>query len=700
MPRKPLTYVSALFALHCHPQVAVTVDTTLHFQTMLGWEAMGWMGQWGSPWAQTHYPEFQPALVNGAANIGITRARIEVYSGCENPVDHFQQFLDGMFDEDGFIQVAYDIVNDNGNSAAIDTTRFHFTQLDWDMDHVLVPLKTAVEAQGRAFSTNLCYVDFGASAFEHYNDPAEYAEFLLAVFQHLQRKYGFVPDQVEAVLEPDNTVWPTATLMAGAIHAAGDLLAAHGYHPGFIAPSCMDTFNAYAWANTIMNDPLAAQYVKEVGYHKYSGAIDANIALVNGVAQSHGVRTSMLEFWDHSNDQHALYRDIVTGGVSVWQNGIIGDDYVDQFSPALFRVQHNDPQPATVLENDLTRFFRQYMLHIPVGARRTGVNVTTPHEATAFIGTRGELIIVVNAATSATFQVTVPAGGTYHRWRSTTALNHVAMSDATVPAGGVISITMPAAGVFTIAQEPPPAVLLDLRAALQGPMRVDGSMRTDLAAAAFIPATEPFTAAGFPSAASLDRPCAPAVLGGSGANAPVDWLRVELRDKNNPASILSTRSGMLLVDGRVVDMGGGPLRITGASDLYYIAVKHRDHLGIMTAGPVALSTGAITTIDLTSASTACFGTNARTTVAGKQALWCGDVSHNGQIKYTGAGNDRDPILVAVGGTTPNNVITGYRFEDVNMDGAVKYTGTDNDRDPILMSIGGTAANSVKNAQLP
>ena len=32
-----------------------------------------------------------------------------------------------------------------------------------------------------------------------------------------------------------------------------------------------------------------------------------------------------------------------------------------------------------------------------------------------------------------------------------------------------------------------------------------------------------------------------------------------------------------------------------------------------------------------------------------------DVNLNGQVKYTGSGNDRDPILVNVGSTTPNNV---------------------------------------------
>jgi hypothetical protein len=56
-------------------------------------------------------------------------------------------------------------------------------------------------------------------------------------------------------------------------------------------------------------------------------------------------------------------------------------------------------------------------------------------------------------------------------------------------------------------------------------------------------------------------------------------------------------------------------------------------------------------------------------------LWCGDVNHDGQLKYTGIDNDRDPILMSIGGTVPTNEITGqYAQSDVNMDGSVKYAG--------------------------
>ena len=82
-------------------------------------------------------------------------------------------------------------------------------------------------------------------------------------------------------------------------------------------------------------------------------------------------------------------------------------------------------------------------------------------------------------------------------------------------------------------------------------------------------------------------------------------------------------------------------------------------------------------------------------------LWPGDADFNGVIRYTGTGNDRDPILQAIGGSIPTNVInTTYDRRDINLDGVIKYTGPSNDRDPILQTIGGVVPTAVKVAQLP
>jgi hypothetical protein len=81
-------------------------------------------------------------------------------------------------------------------------------------------------------------------------------------------------------------------------------------------------------------------------------------------------------------------------------------------------------------------------------------------------------------------------------------------------------------------------------------------------------------------------------------------------------------------------------------------------------------------------------------------LWAGNALRDVVIRYTGGNNDRDPILVRVGGAVPTNTVAGYWPEDVNLDGVVKYTGPANDRDPILVNIGGTVPTSTREEQLP
>ena len=58
-------------------------------------------------------------------------------------------------------------------------------------------------------------------------------------------------------------------------------------------------------------------------------------------------------------------------------------------------------------------------------------------------------------------------------------------------------------------------------------------------------------------------------------------------------------------------------------------------------------------------------------------LWSGNVNFDGQIKYTGFSNDKDPILLKIGGVDTSITVSEYCGEDVNMDGFVKYTGTNN-----------------------
>jgi len=246
---------------------------------------------------------------------------------------------------------------------------------------------------------------------------------------------------------------------------------------------------------------------------------------------------------------------------------------------------------------------------------------------------------------------------------------------------------------------------LNVKAVLEGPyVAGTGLMNDAMRAASLIPATEPYTALGLPQIGGGGETVAPSVLAVTGNNAVVDWVRVELRSSGAPATIIATRQGLLQRDGDITATDGtSALSFSGVSaGNYYVALRHRNHLGIMTSAAIALG-GGPTTVDFRSVATTTYGTNARKSITGTfpaQALWAGDATSNGQVKYTGSSNDRDPLLTTVGSTTPNATVNGYSTRDVNLNGQVKYTGSANDRDPILINVGSTTPNATRSAQLP
>jgi hypothetical protein len=227
-------------------------------------------------------------------------------------------------------------------------------------------------------------------------------------------------------------------------------------------------------------------------------------------------------------------------------------------------------------------------------------------------------------------------------------------------------------------------------------------MNDVLRTSGLLPLTEPYTAAGytFTGAHGLSTTSSSALLV-TGPNAVVDWVVVELRNASTPATVVASRPALVQRDGDVVAPDGtSPLTFNMAPGNYHMAVCHRNHLGVMTAAPVAL-TGTPTTIDMTLPGTPAFGTNARVNVNGVMCLWPGDVNFDGVIRYSGGSNDRDIVLLTIGGATPTNTVNAvYSARDSNLDGTIRYTGANNDRDIILQTIGGTVPTAVRVGQVP
>lgn len=248
--------------------------------------------------------------------------------------------------------------------------------------------------------------------------------------------------------------------------------------------------------------------------------------------------------------------------------------------------------------------------------------------------------------------------------------------------------------LFRSAQQSAPT--LAIKVFLQGPFN-GTNMNDNLRSLNLIPLSDPYPSIGYVHINGGGAVTTSTTLSITGVNAIVDWVVVELRNPTTPSQRVYSTSALIQRDGDIVATDGvSTLALPVAAGQYHIAVKHRNHLSVMTATPVNLTSG--TTLNFNTVET--WGVGATTTIGTVRAMWAGDANFDGTLKYTGTGNDRDQILSRIGGVVPTNVVNGYFREDVNMSGATMYTGAGNDRDIVLQNVGGTVPTNTKTQQIP
>lgn len=233
-------------------------------------------------------------------------------------------------------------------------------------------------------------------------------------------------------------------------------------------------------------------------------------------------------------------------------------------------------------------------------------------------------------------------------------------------------------------------LIVNVKVILQGALQLGTMampMRTDLNS--ILPTSQPYNVAPWNY-----TPTPPVTATIPNADV-VDWILVELRSTASGAAIANGRQvGFLLKDGSLVGLSGsGPLAFPLVEEgNYFIVVKHRNHLAIMSSAFYTLnSVSGLYDFTVLGA----YGTNGMATIpGGKFAMWGGDVNNDNIVRYNGADNDRLAILNAVG-TSP---VSGYLQADINMNGNARYNGADNDRLAIINNTG--SAGAIISGQLP
>jgi hypothetical protein len=253
---------------------------------------------------------------------------------------------------------------------------------------------------------------------------------------------------------------------------------------------------------------------------------------------------------------------------------------------------------------------------------------------------------------------------------------------------------------------------------LDGPYNsTTGLMNDSLRSKNLIPTSEPYTSMiGFPALFERNgETISQGVLNVTGNNAIVDWVYLELRTGAPSYSKVATRRGLVQRDGDIVDMDGvTPVTfrkfLPGSS--YFVSVKHRNHLGVMTNNAIPLTLAGAVLVDFTDTVAtplykkvivpASLMVNKQTKQYGAvSTLWSGDAKTNKNTKYNGLSNDKDLVLAALPNGDVNATINNvYRAEDVNLDGMIRFNNTNNDRAVILGTVGVSTPNNIYNQHTP
>ncbi|MGH1388036.1 BspA family leucine-rich repeat surface protein [Kordia sp.] len=218
-------------------------------------------------------------------------------------------------------------------------------------------------------------------------------------------------------------------------------------------------------------------------------------------------------------------------------------------------------------------------------------------------------------------------------------------------------------------------------------------MRDDLRIGGLIPTTSPY---------ADNLTCDISVFNDGGSTGTgsidkniVDWIWIELRATNDNTNILYSQSALLQRDGDIVDIDGiSSVSIKMPEGEYYISIKHRNHLGIMTANAYFLS-DVTTQLDFKNGNVIPHGTNALTSFgipSGELAMWAGNANGDAIIQYSGTNPDTPNILSLVLNAPgnflnfPTYSVNDYQNNDINMDGNIQYSGINPDAPFILQNV--------------
>lgn len=388
--------------------------------------------------------------------VGINGARVEIWSGLENPVDHWSRYYSGQYSYTKDKEYRYEKVNDNDDPNVVDPAGFQFAKFDYRLETMVLPIKRAVEARSEKFHVNVNYVDFKWGAeqgtLSHADNPEEFAEFVLVFFERLRDKYGIVPDSFEIVLEPDNTHEWRGRQIGNGLIAVKRRLAAAGFAPEFVAPSAAYLPNALKYFDQMTLVPGAVEALDTFAYHRYGTEHPDYIEDIAGRARIFGLKTAMLEKVGGGIDE--LLEDLTLGNVVAWQQWAVAGLADRKYPEGTFYVLVDMQNPAApeIVMPLRTRHLAQVFKHVRAGAVRIDAQSDAAHlQTAAFVNAKGGITAILRAKErGGAVRIEGLRAGRYGLSFSAGNGGLEDWPDADLGAGGILDLTLPGPGVLAV----------------------------------------------------------------------------------------------------------------------------------------------------------------------------------------------------------------------------------------------------------
>jgi len=202
---------------------------------------------------------------------------------------------------------------------------------------------------------------------------------------------------------------------------------------------------------------------------------------------------------------------------------------------------------------------------------------------------------------------------------------------------------------------------LNVKVFLEGPFNGNGAMTTTLNASNFIPlnSNEAYSTTVYGYTAS-DVESIP-------NSDVVDWVLLELRTGLESTTMISRRAAFIKSDGSVVDLDGiSQVKFENLiNNNCYAVIYHRNHLAVISANPISLSSTSSQLYDFSTSQTQAYGTEPMKDLGGGVfGMYTGDGNGDGLVTSTDF-NVFNPKFTSAA--------SGYEYSDWNLDGFVTST---------------------------